>query len=220
MKTIVALAAVITAAVYAAAPLPSQPAAQRLTIEQLIDIKHPSNPMWSPDGRHVAFLWDRAGVSDWYIADADGKGSPRVALRNDGAAGPVTWSADSQSLVRRADGTPSPDGTYVALIRGNDLIVRSVGDGSETRVASDARLGGVGWSPDGAYLLFTTGASSIRHEQTPSYSGSKIVYTINENVPGQAYGVVIAPAARADRESSSSAARASGGVAPRAVEHV
>src|SRR5690348_11405382 len=27
-----------------------QPAPAKLTIENLIDIKHPSNPMWSPDG--------------------------------------------------------------------------------------------------------------------------------------------------------------------------
>jgi len=40
-----------------------------LTIEQLIDIRHPSNPMWSPDGRHVVFVWDRAGVSKVYVAD-------------------------------------------------------------------------------------------------------------------------------------------------------
>ena len=49
------------------------PPAPGLTIEQLIDIKHPSSPSWSPDGRHVAFVWDRAGVSNLYLADA---GSP------------------------------------------------------------------------------------------------------------------------------------------------
>jgi hypothetical protein len=29
----------------------AQPARGALTIEQLIDIKHPSAPMWSPDGK-------------------------------------------------------------------------------------------------------------------------------------------------------------------------
>ena len=59
----------------------------RITIDQLIDIKHPSNPIWSPDGRHVAFVWDRAGVSNYYLADANG-GTP-VALTNfsDGQVG-------------------------------------------------------------------------------------------------------------------------------------
>src|SRR5712664_3016308 len=35
-----------------------------LTIEQLIDIRHPSNPVWSPDGRTVAFLSERAGIAN------------------------------------------------------------------------------------------------------------------------------------------------------------
>ena len=40
-----------------------------LTIDQLIDIRHPSNPMWTPDGRGVVFVWERAGVSKVYVAD-------------------------------------------------------------------------------------------------------------------------------------------------------
>ncbi|MBI3264961.1 MAG: PD40 domain-containing protein, partial [Acidobacteria bacterium] len=35
--------------------------ARRLTIEQLIDIRHPSSPIWTPDGRAIVFAWDRAG---------------------------------------------------------------------------------------------------------------------------------------------------------------
>jgi len=48
----------------------------KLTIEQLIEIKHPSNPVWSPDGKHVVFSWDRAGVANLYVANADGHGQP------------------------------------------------------------------------------------------------------------------------------------------------
>ena len=48
--------------------------ANRLSIEQLIEIKHPSNPVWSPDGKHIVFIWDRAGVANFYVANADGHG--------------------------------------------------------------------------------------------------------------------------------------------------
>jgi dipeptidyl aminopeptidase/acylaminoacyl peptidase len=46
---------------------------------------------------------------------------------------------------------------------------------------------GLAWTPDGQRLTFTSGGSggqTIRHEQTPEYSGSKIIYTVNQNVPG------------------------------------
>src|SRR5204863_7838836 len=53
-------------------------------------------------------------------------------------------------------------------------------------------IGGVSWSPDGAYVLFTSGGGAIRHEQTPPYSGAKIIYTTTENQPAQLYSVPVA----------------------------
>jgi hypothetical protein len=70
------------------------------------------------------------------------------------------------------------------------MWVRTLSDGRETRVASESSgIGGISWSPDGAHLVFTVGAGAIRHEQTPDYSGSKIIYTITENVPGRTHVV-------------------------------
>jgi dipeptidyl aminopeptidase/acylaminoacyl peptidase len=214
----------------------------RVTIEQLIEIKHPSNPIWSPDGRHVAFAWDQAGVTAWYVADVDAasKGPRRLMIGESPVQG-LTWDAGGQSLQFQRNGelwkTPigggdpvrtqaspgigpngvlSPDSRHVAFVRSVDgstssstpvagggrggragraggpseLMVRTLADGRETRVAAeDAGIGGVSWSPDGAYLLFMTGGGPIRHEQTPAYSGAKIIYTITENVPGQSYAV-------------------------------
>ena len=72
VKFLVGLLAVITFG-WAGSTV-AQTAAQKpkLTIEQLIDIKHPSEPIWSPDGKLVAFVWDRAGVANLYVANADG----------------------------------------------------------------------------------------------------------------------------------------------------
>jgi dipeptidyl aminopeptidase/acylaminoacyl peptidase len=193
MKTIAAV--IITAGVAAAlavSALRSQTGSPHaLTIEQLIDIRHPSAAMWSPDGRRLAYLWDRAGVSDWYIVEADGKGTPRQALHAEAGAGTPKWSADGQSLSPAAgNGVLSPDGARVAIAREVDLVVKTVANGSEIRAAqAPAKISGVSWSSDGAYLVFTAGERTIRHEQTPDYSGSKIIYTITEFVTGDVYAV-------------------------------
>src|SRR5262245_9822405 len=73
MKRLLASVTVLctSAAVWSLTAAPGNPGA--LTIEQLIDIKHPSNPSWSADGRQVTFTWERAGISARYISDLDGR---------------------------------------------------------------------------------------------------------------------------------------------------
>jgi hypothetical protein len=236
-------------AIHAAAQAPS--AAKPLTIGQLIDIRHPSAPMWSPDGRYVAFVWERAGVSKVYVSDLSG--APRELSGAGASLANAFWSSDGRALMVPRDGdlwrvpldgsaasavwkTPenessiagSADGSMVAFVRGrNDLFVRWLVNGRETHIARhDKNITGVGWSPDGAHIVFTAGGETIRHEQTPAYSGTKIIYTINENVPGKTFVVPVpAPAARAGvgpraNETTSGTARASGGGAPLALENV
>src|SRR3989442_11000833 len=71
----------------------------QLTIEQLIEIKHPSDPVWSPDGKHVAFIWDRADIKNLFVASADGSGQP-VALTSfpEGGVAGAFWSEDGDSV--------------------------------------------------------------------------------------------------------------------------
>src|SRR5215211_3732190 len=84
----------------------------KLTIEQLIDIKHPSSPAWSADGRQVTFTWDRAGVSARYISDLDGR-PPREL------PGPAPSGGRGRGNNARADmdAVASPDGKLSAFAR-------------------------------------------------------------------------------------------------------
>src|SRR6185295_6777725 len=214
--------ALVASMVIARAAQPTQSRASgALTIEQLIDIRHPSNPVWSPDGRTVAFLSERAGIANIFVADAQassaagqGQAAARALTRfADGQSAPCFWSADGQRVyfprqgdlwqVALAGGEPSavwttpqpesnitlsPDGRRVAFVRGSgDVVVRSLADGAEHLVmrAGDKAIGTVSWTPDGARLLLNAGAT-IRHEQTPEYSGAKIIYTVTERRPGDA----------------------------------
>src|SRR2546425_12682002 len=77
----------------------------QLTIEQLIEIKHPSNPVWSPDGKHVVFTWDRAGVGNLYVANADGHGQPQALTSfPEGQVEGAFWNEDGDTVYFPHDG--------------------------------------------------------------------------------------------------------------------
>jgi acetyl esterase/lipase len=158
----------------------------RLTIDKLMDIKHPSAPVWSRDGKSVAFIWDRAGVANLFVVPADGSTAP-TAVTSDGA--PVAgmfWSTDSKTIyfVREgrlmqagADGVappralwgigagaaPSPDGARLAYIIGGDrgggvpaVHVRALPDGADNVIGSFGGATSVSWR-DASTLLVVIG---------------------------------------------------------------
>src|SRR5260370_10157764 len=95
----------MTAMLGCASGATAQSARSKLTIEQLIDIRHPTNPVWSPDGKHVVFTWDRAGVANLYVANADGHGHP-VAITSfpEGQVDGAFWNEDGDTVYFPHDG--------------------------------------------------------------------------------------------------------------------
>ncbi len=223
LKFFVSASAMLIAGIWMFVAHAAQPPSRTagMTIDQLVDIRHPSNPMWTPDGRSVVFVWDRAGVSKVYVADASAAAPPRELREAGEQLGGAFWSSDGRALMVPKNGdlwrvpidgsaaspvwttpqaesgiVPSPDGMRVAFVRADgELFVRSLADGRETLVlrADHHRIAGLSWSPDGQTLLYNDANPAIRHEQTPEYSGSKIIYPINKNVPGETHAVAIAP---------------------------
>src|SRR5262245_65725778 len=96
----------VGASIRGASPQPSS--GRPLTIDQLIDIRHPSNPAWSADGRQVTFTWERAGVATRYVSDLDGRPPRSIA---DPAPAGAGGRGRGGNAARADDGVASPERT-------------------------------------------------------------------------------------------------------------
>src|SRR6185437_16093731 len=132
-------------AVTAAAQTTSPRAHSSLTIDQLIAIKHPLDHRWTPDGNHVWFTYDSAGVNNVWVAPADGSSPAR----------PLTTYADGQS---GNGGFWSADGRTFFFPRDGGLFAVSLtGDAPKNAWPSAAHAHGFSLSPDGTRIAFVTG---------------------------------------------------------------
>ena len=140
-------------------------------------------PVWSPDGRLIAWLRQTGPSSarDVRVMNSDGTGQRR--LTNDGGSKSTPrWSPDSSRLlysqstsrseVRVLDVatatelslTPagsweaspewSPDGSEIALVSGGRLVVADADGTGRREVPTTARVDLPVWSPDGARIAF------------------------------------------------------------------
>jgi len=66
--------------------------------------------------------------------------------------------------------------------------VHSLIDGTETTIAhDDESIFGPVWAPDESQIAYIGGSKIIRHDESPSYSGEKLIFAVFEYVPGQLY---------------------------------
>lgn len=115
------------------------------------------NPVFSPDGRQFAFISDRSGVTNLWIANVDGSGLKQLS--------------QEQSLAIFSSPAWSPDGRFVYVSRAVHSILafelflydKDGGSGVQiTKAGSpdnwDEKMNAMGAvaSPDGRYLYFAT----------------------------------------------------------------
>jgi TolB protein len=101
-----------------------------------------SGPVWSPDGRQLAF--ERAArhrPSSLYVANADGSGE---RLLPDSVSGSIDWSPDGRRLLYVDDGR--------IYVTDEDWTGRTLLLDPSPRRAADAR-----WSPDAKRIVFALG---------------------------------------------------------------
>jgi len=128
---------------------------------------HPSldaNPIWSPDGQHLAFRSARDGVDNVYVQRADGTGAPQRLTESKVPHWPKSWHSSGQFIA------------YEEIGRERDVWVLPI--------RSD---GGSGWRPGKA----TAFLSSAFNETDPAFSpdGHWLAYASDESGRTEVYVV-------------------------------
>lgn len=118
---------------------------------------HDGSPVWSPDGRRVAFWSERfdggTEVRALYVMRADGSRQRRLTpaeLSVSGGAEPPSWSPDGSRLAFSAD-SPMGSGVWVVRADGSDLFL-AAGGGSEPA-----------WAPRSNQIAFVSGSGPDAH---------------------------------------------------------
>lgn len=123
--------------------------AQRLTVHEANE----QFPVWSPDGKWIAFSSNRRGSYDVWVIPASG-GEPTRLTYHSGADYVTDWSPDgSQVLFTSARETTRTSAVYaVAVSGGRSRLIR----------ADDVALANARFTPDGGHVICTRGGSWTR----------------------------------------------------------
>ncbi|AZQ12735.1 amidohydrolase family protein [Shewanella khirikhana] len=114
-------------------------------------------PVYSPDGKYIAFTSDQDGGDNLWVMDADGKNARAVTKETFRLINSPAWSPDSQYLVGRKHFTASR-----SLGAGEVWLYHITGgEGVKlTERPNDQKdLGEPAYSPDGRYIYFSQDAT-------------------------------------------------------------
>ncbi len=117
-----------------------------LTIEKLYMTRQIGRPMWSPDGKSVAFISNMSGRNNVWVVPSDG-GWPVQLTVSDQRQTAITWSPDGKWIAYQSDydGDELWDIFLVSPKTGKVVNLTSTREIAETDPT---------WSPDGRYLAY------------------------------------------------------------------
>ncbi len=131
-------------------------------------------PVWSPDGRRIAFVSERDGNREIYVMNADGS-DPRNLSNNAADDWTPCWSPDGRQIA------------FASFREGNWEIHVMRADGSNVRRLTEdpAADYSPSWSPDGGRIAFVSNRDSNLEIYVMNADGSEQTRFTNEAATDQ-----------------------------------
>lgn len=118
-------------------------------------------PAVSPDGRQIAFSWDRDGNTDIYVKLLGSSRTVRLTT-NPGHDLSPSWSPDRSTIAFYRDTHEKGEILTVPALGGSERKIAEIAPAWQTVASNTTHLPGPSWTPDGRFLAITDrqGASS------------------------------------------------------------
>ncbi|HEY1339466.1 MAG TPA: protein kinase [Bryobacteraceae bacterium] len=138
-------------------------------------------PIWSPDGRRIAFGAAVANKTGLYTVAADGSGKAELLLATDKLPHPSSWSPDGKMLIYTQPGVDRGQAIWVLPLEGGAAA-------GQPRLFHDTRFTEYDGelSPDGRWLAYVStesGASEVYVQPFPGPGGKIRISTSGGSGP-------------------------------------
>ena len=127
---------------------------------------HERWPVWSPDGKKIAYFSDESGEYELHIRAQDGKGDiQKFEIKGSGFYGSPTWSPDSEKL------TFADNSRMLYWIDVNEATIKEIASDYLYTPGALGTIRGV-WSPDSRWIVYTV--------NTAAYIQKVFVYSLEQ----------------------------------------
>ncbi|UCG27497.1 MAG: PD40 domain-containing protein [Bacteroidales bacterium] len=128
---------------------------------------HERSPLWSPDGKNIAFFSDVSGEYELYVKSQDGEGTPKkFKLNGTGFYTMGYWSPDSKKI------TFSDNGRNLYWINIETGQITKIGSEYLYSPGAFGNMFGT-WSPDSKWITYTL--------NTKAYFEQVFIYSLEQN---------------------------------------